>query len=180
MNKTFKGCLLILFLCILGAITTVYLFNNKIDNDFKIDRKSIEDSWDQYKTTIYYRDSILSQNISYKNIFHLLQLTQDNLKNNGNRKDLLNNEFSINDSLLGDKNLDNINEKLNNSLSIYNSGVRQFNVKYSTFPYSTLRRKKGFDLYDYFNIDYGNSNDEIKRKQKKVDDWVKYGGKLTE
>lgn len=120
MNKTFKGCLLILFLCILGAITTVYLFNNKIDNDFKIDRKSIEDSWDQYKTTIYYRDSILSQNISYKNIFHLLQLTQDNLKNNGNRKDLLNNEFSINDSLLGDKNLDNINEKLNNSLSIYN------------------------------------------------------------
>ena len=105
-------------------------------------------------------------------------MSEKNIQNN-DKKALLSNEYILNDSLrLSGNEIESTNKNLNLALLKYNSDVKAFNEKYSVFPQNILRRQKGIDLYDYFNIDYGKGNTELINEQKRADDWIKNGGEF--
>ncbi|MDR6405880.1 MULTISPECIES: hypothetical protein [Chryseobacterium] len=180
MNKTVKGCLLsaILFIFIILGIT--FLLINRIDKSFVADKQKVDLSWEDYVKQLHYRNSILLKYDNVKNIYNQINKTENYLKQKHQpKKDLLNNEYVLNDSLRKYSNITTqINLKLNKSLSIYNDNVTEFNTKYSSFPYNYLRIKKSVELYDHFEIQYGLDNSEILKKNQKIDDWIKNGGEL--
>jgi len=116
--------------------------------------------------------------LAKKNLLPLITKTERNLKNNSSKKELIINEYILNDSLRKYKYADSFNKKLNNSLMNYNMNVKDFNSKYSSFPYNYLRIKKSIPLYDYFEIEYGSDNGEIIRRNQKIDDWIENGGEF--
>jgi hypothetical protein len=156
----------------------MFLIIQRIDKSFVSDKQEVDISWENYIKKIRYRDSVLLNNYNIENINAQINKTENYLKDYQLKKDLLNNEYTLNDSLIKYVNIPHINDKLNRSLSIYNSNVKEFNAKYSSFPYNYLRIKKSVDLYDYFEIQYGLNNDEIIKKDQKINDWIKNGGEL--
>jgi hypothetical protein len=84
----------------------------------------------------------------------------------------------LNDSLRKYKFIKNFNGELNKSVIYYNDMVKEFNSKYSSFPYNYIRLKKSVQLYDYFEIEYGNDNTQTIKKNNKIDDWINNGGEL--
>jgi hypothetical protein len=63
-------------------------------------------------------------------------------------------------------------------LIFYNYIVKDLNSIYSSFPYNYIRLKKSVQLYDYFEIEYGNDNTQTIKKNNKIDDWINNGGEL--
>ena len=55
----------------------------------------------------------------------------------------------------------------------------KFNVKYSVFPNSYIRRNKGIDLYDYYYIEYGNDNTELINERAQESAFLLKGIKLS-
>lgn len=180
MNNILKGCLISLVLFFLIGIGTFYFISKEVDTSFSSDKVKVEKFWNAYISQLHIRDSILLQKNPSRILLYLINKTERNIQNNGKKKDLLYNEYILNDSLRQSENKEIIllNDKLNESLLMYNSNVKEFNLKYSVFPYNYLRRRKGVELYDYFNINYGQDNTELINQQKRTDEWIKNGGEL--
>lgn len=178
MNKTIKGCLIVVIIFILGGIGSIFLIINSVDKAFILDKNKVDKSWNNYVDLVSYRNRTILNNKNMKNILPLINITEENLKKSSSKKDLLENEYIINDSLRNYKYMDSVDQKLNNSLLIYNTNVKEFNSKYTSFPYSYLRIKKSVSLYDYFEIVYGKNNDETIKKNQKINDWIENGGEL--
>ena len=177
MDKKKKGCLIagVLFISIL--IIVIFSVIDTIDKSFQISKNRVDMSWDKYNKILYDRNQALKK-IGKKNLLPLITKTERNLKNNSSKKELIINEYILNDSLRKYKYADSFNKKLNNSLMNYNMNVKDFNSKYSSFPYNYLRIKKSIPLYDYFEIEYGSDNGEIIRRNQKIDDWIENGGEF--
>ena len=177
MDRKTKGCLIagILFTSIL--IIVMFFAIDTIGKSFQISKNKVDTSWDKYNKILYDRNRTLKK-VGNKNLLSLVIKTERNLKTNSLKKELITNEYILNDSLRKYKYADSFNQRLNNSLINYNMNVKEFNSKYSSFPYNYLRIKKSIPLYDYFEIEYGADNVEIIKKNQKIDDWIEHGGKL--
>lgn len=177
MNIKTKGCFVIVVLCILLLISTAFIINNIFSKSFQIDKTRVDDSWNRYVNVLNNRNKILLENRDLKNIVPLINETEKKLKENL-KEGLIENEFKLNDSIRKYKLAYSFNKKLNDCLIRYNSNVREFNTKYSSFPYNYVRIKKSVSLYDYFDIIYGIDNNEKIKKNKKINEWIEKGGDL--
>jgi len=177
MNSKTKGCLIAATTFILILVCTIFLVSNIINKSFKKDKSKVDKSWEMYVTILHNRNKMLSENEELKNILPLTTKIEENLKKNL-KKELIKNEYKINDSMRKYKLDYSFNKKLNDCLIEYNSSVKEFNNKYSTFPYNFIRIKNAVPLYDYFDIIYGIDNSAIIEKNKKIDDWIENGGEL--
>jgi len=178
MNKSLKGCLFLAIAIILLALGAVVFMIKNVNNNFLEDKSKLDTSWNNYTTLLHQRNENLYKDESLKNIISLVNNSEALIKVKNNKKELLSNEYALSDSLLKNKNLEVVNQKLNDYLSLYNDNVREFNVKYSAFPYSAIRKKHKVELYDYFKIEYGKDNHNLIKEQKKVDEWIENGGEL--
>lgn len=179
MNKTVKGCLLSAILLILIIFWIIFLLINKMEKSFVADKQKVDLSWENYVKQLHHRNIVLLNDSDLNNIYPQINKTEKYLEERHSKKDLLNNEYVLNDSLRKYLNITNqINENLNKSLETYNLSVKDFNTKYSTFPYNYLRIKESVELYDNFEIKYGVDNNEIIKRNQKIDDWIENGGEL--
>ncbi|GAB0157727.1 hypothetical protein CHRYSEOSP005_30090 [Chryseobacterium sp. Alg-005] len=178
MDKTLKGCLFSAIAIILIAFGITFFIIKNVNNTFLSDRSKVDTSWNHYIAFLHERNENLYNNENLKSIVHLVNNTEKLIKLKNKKKELLSNEYVLNDSLIRIKYMPEINQKLNNYLLLYNTNVREFNIKYSTFPYNYIRKKHKVELYDYFKIDYGSDNKSLIREQKKVNDWIENGGEL--
>jgi len=177
MNRKTKGCLITAMLLISILISVIFFIIDTINKSFQTSRNEVDKSWDRYINILYDRNLTLKK-VGNKNLLPLITKTERNLKTNSSKKELITNEYILNDSLRKYRYADSFNKKLNNCLMNYNTNVKEFNNKYSSFPYNYLRIKKSTPLYDYFEIEYGADNGEIIRKNNKIDDWIENGGEL--
>lgn len=177
MNKNMKGCLVSGIGFILILVIVIFFVLDSMNKSFQISKNKVDKSWDMYSELLHERNLTLKK-VSNKNLLPLLSNTERNLKINGSKKELITNEYILNDSLRKYKYADSFNKKLNNCLQDYNLSVKEFNSKYSSFPYNYLRIKKSVPLYDYFEIEYGSDNKETIERNKKIDDWIENGGEL--
>ncbi len=177
MDKKTKGCLISGIAFILIVVIIIFFIIDGIDKSFQISKKKVDTSWDKYSKILYHRNQTLKK-VNNKNLLLLITKTDRYLKTNSSKKELITNEYILNDSLRKYKYADSFNKKLNNCLMNYNMNVKEFNSKYSSFPYNYLRIKKSIPLYDYFEIEYGSDNKEIINKNQKIEDWIQNGGEL--
>lgn len=177
MDRKTKGCLIAGAIFISILIIIIFFVIDTIDKSFQISKNKVDMSWDKYTQILYDRNQALKK-VGNKNLLPLITKTESNLKTNNSKKELITNEYILNDSLRKYKYVDSFNKKLNNCLINYNINVKEFNSKYSSFPYNYLRIKKSIPLYDYYEIKYGANNREIIRKNQKIDDWIENGGEL--
>lgn len=177
MDRKTKGCLIAGVVFILALITIMFFVFNTIDKSFQISKNKVDTSWNKYNKILYDRNQALKE-VGNKNLLPLITKTERYLKTNSSKKELITNEYILNDSLRKYKYADSFNNKLNSCLMNYNMNVKEFNSKYSSFPYNYLRIKKSIPLYDYFEIEYGADNGEIIRRNHKIDDWIENGGEL--
>lgn len=178
MNKTLKGCLFSAISIILVVLVVTFFIIKNVNNAFLSDKSKVDTSWDNYITLLNQRNEDLSKEQDLTNIIPLINSTEELIKVKNKKKELLSNEFILNDSLVRIKNIPEINEKLNDYILVYNTNVREFNIKYSAFPYSYIRKKYKVELYDYYKINYGTDNKNLIKEEKKIDDWIENGGVL--
>lgn len=177
MNKTFKGCLVSIITVILVCTLSIIIIGNYIEKSFQNEKSKVDKSWEKYSQLLRNRNNILVNDTIAKNLRPIISKTYYYLKNN-NKRDLLSNEYVLNDSLRKYKFISSLNGELNKSVIYYNVMVKEFNSKYSSFPYNYIRLKKSVKLYDYFEIEYGNDNTQTIKKNNKIDDWINNGGEL--
>lgn len=177
MDRKTKGCLIVGLVFILTLIILMFFVIDTIDKSFQISKNKVDTSWDKYINILHDRNRNLEK-VGNKSLLPLITKTERNLKTNSSKKELIINEYILNDSLRKYRYADSFNKKLNNCLMNYNVNVKEFNNKYSSFPYNYLRIKKSVPLYDHFEIEYGSDNGEIIRKNNKIDDWIENGGEL--
>ncbi len=177
MDKKTKGCLTVGVVFILTLITITFFVIDTIDKSFQISKNKVDTSWDKYINILHDRNRTLEK-VGNKSLLPLITKTERNLETNSSKKELITIEYIINDSLRKYRYADSFNKRLNNCLMNYNVNVKEFNNKYSSFPYNYLRIKKSVQLYDHFEIKYGSDNGDIIRKNDKIDDWIENGGEL--
>lgn len=178
MNNKLKGCLISVALLFSVGLGLVFFITNSINQSISSDKLKAEEAWTVFAAQLHKRDSVLTRDKN-SNILSLINKSEKSIHNN-EKETLLSNEYILNDSLRlsENKKLSLINKNLNEALLKYNLNVKEFNEKYSVFPQNILRRKKGIDLFDYFNINYGKDNTELINKQKRINDWIKNGGEF--
>lgn len=178
MNNVLRGCLVSVGLLILVGLGVFFFIINEINKSISSDKLKVEEAWNVYANQLHSRDIILLRDKDL-NILSLINKSEKNIQN-GEKEDLLSNEYVLNDSLRLSRNqkISSINENLNQALLKYNLNVKEFNVKYSVFPNSYIRRNKGIDLYDYYYIEYGNDNTELINEKEQADQWIKNGGEF--
>lgn len=178
MNKILRGCLISMALFFLVGFGVIFFITNSINKSISSDKLKVDDAWKGYVSQVNIRDRVLLKGKNL-NMLNLVTKSEKNIQNN-EKQILLSNEYILNDRirLSGNKEVSLMDKKLYEALLNYNLNAKEFNLKYSVFPYSYLLRKKGIDLFEYFNIEYGKDNTELINEQKRAADWIKNGGEF--
>ncbi len=172
--------LTILILSLLVIIfTAVYFFQKNISDNLEEKNENVTASWNRFSSNLLTRDSLItsltSTNIDSLKYFVEKSRLERNKKEND--LDLIFYEYKINEHIMAfltdQKQIKELNSKLNNDLSQYNSVTLDYNEYFSIFPNFMIAKRHHYVRAKYFTIKYGQTNVDPIEKSKEMPEWAK-------
>ena len=177
--RIFKNLTIIFASFFVLAFAVIYLFQKNISDSLKEKKQSVTQSWNNFNSDLLIRDSLLisfaSTNLDSLKFF----VQKSNLERNKkeNDLDLIFYEYKINEYILAhfpnQKQISDLNSKLNSDISKYNFLTKELNVYISTFPNFIVAKRHSYNKAKYFTIDYGKVNEDPIQKAKELPEWAK-------
>jgi len=180
--KILKGCLITIIAFVLICTVGYYFYKNSVISNLESSSKNVAENWKKYTENINLRNNkLILETIKNDTLQHYLKISK-NIEKREFSREFEYIEYKINENLISDTIETDFSEKLNSNVDVYNQSVREYNVYRLTFPNSLIARKTDYPKsFKYFDIiRYGIENQNPKEKRRKVDNWIKNGGKRPE
>ena len=160
-------------------VVAYFFYKSNVISNLESSSKNVEAEWKKYSEIINLRNKkLILENIKNDSLEYYLK-SSENIEKKKFSREFEYIEYKINEILMS-KNIEtDFNDKLNSNIETYNQSVREYNVYRVTFPNSLIARKTNYPKnFEYFDIiKYGIENQNPKEKRRKIDNWIKNGGK---
>lgn len=174
--KILKGCLTVILIFIILLTTGIVVFNRNNSKQVLVDNVKPKKSLIDYEKKISERNILIRKSNLPDSVKILSRKSDSLLKNYKKLKDILWNEYRINQNIYHNKSFETINNELNETYIQYNSDAKDFNFKWLTFPFNTALSANNLRSYDLmYSIDYGKDNSANMEKRKKAEHWIETG-----
>jgi len=177
--KILKGCLMTIIAFVAIIVVAYFFYKSNVISNLESSSKNVEAEWKKYSEIINLRNKkLILENIKNDSLEYYLK-SSENIEKKKFSREFEYIEYKINEILMS-KNIEtDFNDKLNSNIETYNQSVREYNVYRVTFPNSLIARKTNYPKnFEYFDIiKYGIENQNPKEKRRKIDNWIKNGGK---
>lgn len=155
-----------------------YFFQKSVSNSLDNKNKNVTELWNNFKSDLTTRDSILAVLISNNDsLNYWLQNSIHERSKKENNLDLVFYEYKINEFAMAhfshQKQIIDFDIKLNNDISKYNSKTREYNKYISIFPNFIVAKNHNYYNAKYFDITYGSINKDPMQKSKELPEWAK-------
>ena len=170
-----KGCLITFSVLFFLSIGVSYLYITKLNNDCRQDHEKVAQSFSKLKIKLQQRNNFLI-NKNFSDSVQILAKKSDSiLKTTVDADDLLWTKFHLNEKTYQNQSLENINVELNSLNISYNSDLKNFISNWTRMPFNFIKIRQNFPEYNFFEIDFGKSNQENMKQRKEAEHWIETG-----
>lgn len=161
------------------VFVTIYFFQKNISDSLKEKKHAVTKSWNNFNSDLLTRDSLLNSFIStsFDSLKYFMQKSILERGRKENDLDLAFYEYKINEYILthfpNQRQITELNSKLNRDILEYNSLTKEYNVYISIFPNFIVAKRNNYKKAKYFTVDYGKVNEDPIKKSKELPEWAK-------
>ncbi len=174
-----RGKIIVFALFSIVIFLLIYFFKSSRADSLKEKERSVEVAWNAFNSDLSFRDSLLNSfsMIKFDSLKYFQQRSiLERAKNEGNLN-LEFYEYKINNYILAhfpnQKNLSELDYKLNKDLSNYNARAKEYNVYISMFLNFIIAKRLQYHKAKYFTIKYGETNEDPIIKSKELPEWAR-------
>jgi hypothetical protein len=156
----------------------IYFYQKSVFDNLSQKNINLTEAWRSFNSNLATRDNLLTglTSTNFDSLKHWLQKSIRERSKKQNNLDLVFYEYKINkivmDSFPNQKQVADLNIKLNNDISKYNSLTQEYNEYVSIFP-NFIVAKHHYQRAKYFTINYGETNEDPINKSKELPEWAK-------